>query len=150
MKSVWTFNCVINAPLSEVKKKFFDVREGEFSELSAPLLVQGKGPVKIKFDTVMYTVTFSDGHAEYISVEPEANQISVQGEWWYRGEYTFSAHVDLSPDSNRDTLEVTHVQLEVFNLADQAWMVSLMNIGAKRKHEIAFVSLCKRAEKTIA
>ncbi len=139
MKSVWIFNCVINAPLDDVRKKFFDVHEGEFSELASPLLVAGKGAVKITFDKVIYTITFSDGHLEYISIEPDENKMSVQGEWWYRGEYTLTSNGD-----------ATNVQLEVFNLADQEWMVSLMNIGAKRKHEIAFQSLCRMAERMIA
>lgn len=139
MTSVWIFNAHINASLDEVKKIFLDVRDGEFSELTAPLLVTGKGPVKITLDKVIYTITFSDDHLEYISIAPQENKIAVQGEWWYRGEYTLT-----TSDG------ATNVQLEVFNLADQEWMVSLMNIGAKRKHEIAFLNLCNMVERRIS
>lgn len=139
MKSVWTFRSVINAPFNEVQELFFDLREGDFSEFTAPILVSGKGSVSIKFDKIAYTVRFADSHLEFIIPEREENRIAVQGEWWYRGEYFLSA------EGNS-----TRIQLEIFNLADHEWMVSLMNIGAKRKHELAFLSLCKMAERKIA
>lgn len=134
MKSVWTFTGEIDAPLESAQQVFFDFREGTFGEFAAPFLVKGKGDVKITYNNVHYVVEFPDGHREFVSEEKEKNRIAVQGEWWYRGEYTLSAA------GNK-----THVQLEVFNLADQEWMVSLMNIGAKKKHEAAFQSLCARA-----
>lgn len=139
MKSVWTFNCEIDTPLEEAKQVFFDFREGTFSEFSAPFLVKGKGDVKITYDNIHFVVEFTDGHREFVSMEKDKNMIAVQGEWWYRGEYTLSAVVSSSGVENK-----TKVQLEVFNLADQEWMVSLMNIGAKKKHEAGFQSLCKR------
>jgi hypothetical protein len=118
--------------LQEAQQVFFDLREGTFSGLTAPFLVRGKGEVKITYNNVHFIVEFADGHREFITVEKEHNRIAVQGEWWYRGEYTLTA-------AGNKTL----VQLEVFNLADQEWMVSLMNIGARKKHEIAFQRLCK-------
>ena len=136
MKSLWTFNCETDMPLEEAQQVFFDFREGSFSEFTAPLLVKGKGDVKITFDKIHFVVEFADGHREFASIEKEKSLIAIQGEWWYRGEYTLTAV------GNK-----TNVQLEVFNLADQEWMVSLMNIGAKKKHEIAFQSLCKRARR---
>lgn len=136
MKSLWTFNCEVDLTPEEAKSVFFDVREGTFSEFSAPFLVKGKGEVKISFDKVHFVVEFTNGHREFLSIDKERNMIAVQGEWWYRGEYTLAA-----------AGEKTNVQLEVFNLADQEWMVSLMSIGAERKHEIAFKSLCRMAER---
>lgn len=141
MKLLWTFNCETNLPLEEAQQVFFDFREGSFSELTAPLLVKGKGEVKISYNNIHFVVEFADGHREFVSVEKEKSKIAVQGEWWYRGEYTLTAAVSSSTGSVEHK---TNVQLEVFNLADQEWMVSLMNIGAKRKHELAFQSLCKR------
>lgn len=134
MKSLWTFNCEVDLPLEEAQQVFFDFREGSFNEYTAPLLVKGKGDVKITFDKIHFVVEFTDGHREFASIEKEESRIAIQGEWWYRGEYSLTAA------GNK-----TNVQLEVFNLADQEWMVSLMNIGAKKKHEIAFQSLCRRA-----
>lgn len=139
MISVWTFNATIHAPLHEVKEVMMNFREGQYTALAAPLLVAGKGRVKITFDKVHYVAEFEDGHREYISVDADRNFVAVQGEWWYRGEYTFTA------DGH-----VTQARLEVFNLADQEWLVSLMNINAERKHELAFLSLCKMAERKSA
>jgi hypothetical protein len=136
MKLIWTFNCEVDMTLDEAKNVFFDFREGEFSELSAPFLVAGKGNVKITFDKIHFVVEFTDGHREFISMDKDSNQVAVQGEWWYRGEYT------LSTQGGK-----TNVQLQVFNLADQEWLVSLMNVNAERKHGIAFKSLCKMAER---
>lgn len=140
MKSLWTFNCEVDLPLEEAQQVFFDFREGSFNEYTAPLLVKGKGDVKITFDRIHFVVEFTDGHREFASIEKEKSRIVIQGEWWYRGEYTLTAVVSPGGTENK-----TNVQLEVFNLADQEWMVSLMNIGAKKKHEIAFQSLCRRA-----
>lgn len=136
MKSIWIFQAVVDAPIKEVLDLFSNLRAGEFDEMAAPFIVAGKGKVHITYDNVLYVVTFADGHREFASVDREANMVAVQGEWWYRGEYTFA------PEGDK-----TRVQLEVFNLADQEWMVSLMNIGAKRKHEAAFVALCRMAER---
>lgn len=136
MNLIWTFTCDVDLPFGEAKKVFFDFREGEFNELSAPFLVAGKGNVKVTFDRIHFVVEFADGHREFASMEEENNLIAIQGEWWYRGEYT------LIPSGQKTT-----VQLQVFNLADQEWLVSLMNTNAERKHEIAFKSLCKMAER---
>ncbi len=136
MKLIWTFNCEVDMPLEDAKSVFFDFREGKFNELSAPFLVAGKGDVKVTFDKIHFVIEFADGHREFVYVEKENNTIAIQGEWWYRGEYTLSS---------RD--QKTNVQLQVFNLADQEWLASLMHINAVRKHEIAFRSLCKMAER---
>ncbi|HTF03440.1 MAG TPA: hypothetical protein VK826_05415 [Bacteroidia bacterium] len=139
MKSLWTFSTTVNIPAEEIFGMLSDIREGEFDELSAPFVVAGKGKVKIAFDKVHYVVTFEDDHREFISVDKEKMMLAVQGEWWYRGEYTLTAEG-----------EQTRVELNVFNLADQGWMVSLMNINARRKHEIEFLSFCKSLERKLA
>lgn len=136
MKLVWTFNCEVDMPLEDAMNVFFDVREGTFTEFTAPFLVQGKGNLKISYDLINYIVEFEDGHREFINTEEVENRIAVQGEWWYRGEYTLSA-----------AGAKTNVRLDVYNLADKEWVVSLMNIGAERKHQMEFISLCKMAER---
>lgn len=132
MKPIWTFNGEAGVPLATAKQLLLDFREGGFDERSAPLLVAGKGSVKITRDGPRYVVTFTDGHREFVTPEPERNTIAIQGQWWYRGEYTLTAA------GNK-----THIRLRVFNIAKQAWMASLMNIGAKQKHAAAFDALCK-------
>jgi hypothetical protein len=67
-----------------------------------------------------FVAVFEDGHKQFII--PGSHSLILQGEWWYRGRYTWKA-----------VGNETRIKLEVYNVAQgKRWTASLMILPEKK------------------
>jgi len=119
---VWTFEKTVPIPVSDIEKILFDIRQGSFQTGNLPFLLRDKSDCKIELVNSTYMVVFNDGHKEYITPDAVGHQLTIKGEWWYKGVYSFEKEG-----------VGTRIQLNVFNAAQRyRWVASLMMLSDKR------------------
>jgi hypothetical protein len=124
----WTFQKQTSLSLAEAERIVFDIHEGNYTTEELPFMLRGKSACRIVRDGLRYTITFADGHKELIEADPQKHSLAVQGQWWYRGVYTFES------DGTR-----TLITLKVYNVAKKLkWAASLMILPEKKEHQKNF------------
>lgn len=85
---------VVTAPLDRVVDLVFSVRSGPVGPDNAALLhaVQESPAMEMTGGPEHFETRLADGHSLQLVLFREARIVRIQGQWWYRGEYTFDAH----------------------------------------------------------
>ncbi|HZV68578.1 MAG TPA: hypothetical protein VFG10_03510 [Saprospiraceae bacterium] len=127
-KPVWTFEKTTTLKVNEIESILFDIKEGQFTDERLPFILKDKTSCNIKFIYERYVVTFDGGHTEYISIDKSKHTLTIQGEWWYKGVYSFQQLAGTSL-----------ISLKIFNVSKKVrWAASLMILPEKQKHKIGF------------
>ncbi|RFS17634.1 hypothetical protein [Emticicia sp. C21] len=139
MKPVWVFQKISSFSVQQIEEVVFAIDEGSFSGNDMPFLYANQTSCHIKEENGRYVVHFHDGHKEFVTTDTSRHQLIMQGEWWYRGVYTFTQEEDY-----------TKITYEIFNIAQTArWIASLMILPEKTTHEKRFHDFVRRIEAVI-
>lgn len=127
----WTFTKKLSCSAERIKSVLLNVKEGSFTNASAPFLVMGTGEGEIEKKEDGFVLKYKDGHQVFLFVDHEKNYIAIKGEWWYCGIYT------VLPAEKGSELK-----LEVFNVAHKyRWAAGLLELTRKKKHRTGFDKL---------
>lgn len=138
-KPLWSFERIVGISIDRVENFLFDVRKGVYTEENLPFILISDSPCIIKFRNGTFNVEFKNGHKEYIIVNRRKHEISLQGEWWYRGTYKLSS---LNGQ--------TRIVLTVYNIAPYfGWIVNIMAKNKKVNHEKDFENFIERLLNTL-
>lgn len=139
IKAVWAFQESSPFSVQQIANILFDIREGSFSGNNMPFIYARQMSCSIKEEDGRFIVHFADGHKEFVTIDTYNHQLTTQGEWWYRGVYTFK--------QEKDHTKITY---EIFNVAQTArWVASLMILPEKGTHKKSFHDFVKRIESVI-
>ncbi|RYU97416.1 hypothetical protein [Emticicia agri] len=138
-KPLWIFEKSSQFSIQDIENVLFDIDEGSFSGNDMPFIYTNQMSCHIKEENGRFIVHFHDGHKEFVTVDTTNHQLTIQGEWWYKGVYT------LSQENNH-----TNISSQVFNVARKGrWMASLMALFEKTTHEKNFHVFVERIEAAI-
>jgi hypothetical protein len=133
---VWIFQKISSFSVQQIEDIVFAIDEGSFSGNDMPFIYANHTSCHIKEENNRFIVHFHDGHKEFVTIDTSKHQLIMQGEWWYRGVYTFIEEKDH-----------TKIIYEVFNIAPTArWVAALMILPEKGTHEKNFQDFVRRIE----
>ena len=137
-KPVWSFESSIHLTINQIEKVLFNIKEGVFTH-NLPFILSDKTACSIKFNGDRYIISFEDGHREYIDVDKSNHVLRIQGQWWYKGVYSF-----------QQLGNKTLIRLNVFNIAEKfRWAAAIMILPEKQKHQMAFDAFIDRLKTII-
>ena len=119
---------IVEAAPDRVAEILLDVRPGGRSPLAAPGQIAGEGPRASDQPPGDSFVVRHDGSRLVVTVDRAACSVTMQGEWWYRGETSVASEP-------RGSL-LTH---RVFDVAEsQPWAVRFVSRGPLLAAPVAF------------
>ena len=138
-KPIWTFEVTSQKSVEDLQAVLMDIREGDFLKTQLPVILQNKGYAIVVKTGHEYTITFQDGHKEFVEIDRLNHQLSIKEEWWYKGLYSLIQEPTM-----------TRVKYEVHNIAPKfRWAASLMILKDKNTFKIDFETFVKNLEKAI-
>lgn len=136
-KPRWTFDATFDAPLTDVKKILFAIKEGKAGP-EGPIFLHGDEPMEIRKVGRSYTLVSLQPDTPYklhIDIDELSNRLILEGDQWYRGVY------ELTEADNKTT-----VQYKIYNRASglKYWLVSFKTRSEKQHYRKAFNTLTAR------
>jgi hypothetical protein len=151
-KTLWVFESLLDFPYEKVRSRFFNIKIGEFSKSSAPLIFSEVGvfsyspKIIVKGGPEDFNINSQGQYVEYkmkAATGEDSSSLTLEGQWWYRGVYSIS----------RKEEHKTLLKQEVFNISPGISRLAFPIIkmqGTRAKLESAFQNLARSFETQLA